>query len=284
MPDKLLIIGGFEPKGEVGILRDFSIAQQLSVASINLISSLTIQNQTDQVATTKFEAEFFQHCLNSIDLNEVYAIKVGLIINTGHLASLENFLRQAKQLHNLLIIIDPVLQSSTGYNFLNKQEDLDLFLDILKLADVLTPNYHEAEILYQNLLQQKFIGDMSHLIKALSDKLNINIILKGGHNPDASLNDNLDASTISDHLCFLDKASKSQTLEQISNTKILSSTGELTSIRGSGCIYATSLACFFIINKSGLSRINLLAAAQLAQSVVIKNLQKSNVIQTSCNN
>ena len=108
------------------------------------------------------------------------AIKIGMVsspeIVEAIARSLEKF--QAKN-----IVLDPVMVATSGAKLL-KEEAMDSLINrLIPLADVITPNIPEGEIL--SGMEIKSEDDMQKAAELIGDKYDCAVLLKGGH----SIND-----------------------------------------------------------------------------------------------
>ena len=102
---------------------------------------------------------------------------------TGILNSTPEFLAQQ---------LDPVMVATSGAALLEPDAVTALETELLPLAEVITPNIPEAEILCGHSI--KTAADMENAAKEISQKFGCNVLCKGGHN----LNDANDLLVLTD--------------------------------------------------------------------------------------
>ncbi len=165
----VLSIGGFDPSGGAGVLADCKTFEVHDVMGISATTCITIQNEN------VFEKVYWfsqQQIIEQLEiLFRVYKIeivKIGLIENFELLQNLVEFLKQQNPC--IKIIFDTVLKSSSGFDFYQNQAHQ--FLKLLNSFYLITPNYFEAQNLFQNIQPEKIIADL---------KTDCAILLKGGH-------------------------------------------------------------------------------------------------------
>ena len=113
--------------------------------------------------------------------NVIKAIKIVLekypvsVVKTGILPSLEFLNKIVAFLHsnypNIKIIVDPILKSSTGFDFI-KDSNKELFYSILKKCYLITPNLNEAILITGKKNEMEAAKEISNYC---------NVLLKGGH-------------------------------------------------------------------------------------------------------
>lgn len=164
----VLSIAGFDPSAGAGILADIKTFEQCRVYGLGVVSCNTIQ--TDHAFYTIEEIPqpiVLQQLKVILQAYQPQYIKIGLVPNV-------TFLKECLDLiHNLVpsakIIWDPILKSSTGFDFNHSYSDI---YDILKQIYIITPNWDEVMLLTGQNEAQKGAQMLSKYI---------HVYLKGGH-------------------------------------------------------------------------------------------------------
>jgi hydroxymethylpyrimidine/phosphomethylpyrimidine kinase len=175
----VLSIAGHDPSGGAGILADIKTFEAHDVLGFGVSTSITIQNEIE--FTNVYWLPFQQIKEQIKILFKVYTIdvvKIGLVENLDSLNSIIDVLISLNK--NVKIIWDPILKSSTGFNFHNNLDTEKLNIVLSKLF-LITPNLLEAELLFKTKNAEQLIGN------GFGEK--INILLKGGHSESDSAND-----------------------------------------------------------------------------------------------
>lgn len=155
----LWLIGGLDPTGGAGVLRDWATAQTLAPAfpTRTVVTVLTQQGQAPAVSQAlAVENLRFQLATGPVPS----AIKLGVVPDTL-VAVLEAFVRS----HRVPVVVDPVLNASDGGAL---GATPDALLELLRAATLVTPNLDEL---------QCFGGDAA----ALANSLGAAVLVKGGH-------------------------------------------------------------------------------------------------------
>jgi hydroxymethylpyrimidine kinase/phosphomethylpyrimidine kinase/thiamine-phosphate diphosphorylase len=214
----ILLIGGLDPQGCAGITADIQTATMQGCHAVPLLTCLTQQTSeglTDlgALSETQFMAQY-QNCVADFD---IAAIKIGLIPNAGIAQCISHIIDQ----HDVPVILDPVLASTSGGLGPDTAVQAMMTACLLPKLTLLTPNWPElAQLVGTKVetVEQVALAAQALLSKGLSACL-----VKGGHADSAWAADFFVNETTSFY-CYHDK--------------------QLKSVRGTGCILATSLACY----------------------------------------
>jgi hydroxymethylpyrimidine/phosphomethylpyrimidine kinase len=215
----VLTIAGLDPTGGAGILADIKTFEQHQVTGFAISTANTIQteNQFHHIQWTDLS-----FVLRSIEtLFENYKIKTVKIGITPSLPYLNRILSTIKLLSpTTKIVWDPVLKSTTAFEFMKVTADLD-FHKILSKIDLITPNYNEMQKLFpefeSTLLWKTTEGEAS-------------ILLKGAHN--------------------LNEIGVDYLYTQNGIHKLLPKTVECHEKHGSGCVLSASITANLALGQN----------------------------------
>ena len=165
------------------------------------------------------------------------AIKIGMVYNSEIIKVINSKLRNIR----IPIIVDPIIKATTGTILLKKDALNDYKKMIIPLADVITPNKHEAKI----LSGESNIREAAKKIQNLGAK---SVIITGA---------TISKGMISDFI--------------LENEKEYQITGKMISIinHGSGCNYSASIAVLLA------KQIPLGTAVKTAKNYVYKSIKNS---------
>ena len=175
-PVKVLTIGGSDSGGAAGLQADLKTWVALGVYGMSVVTVVTAQNSMAVTAVHPLPADFVAAQLDAV-LSDYGAdgVKTGFIGSVDLIQSVATKLRQY-QLNN--IVIDPVLVNHKGQAMFSA-EVMQAYIDhLLPLADLLTPNRREAE-----LLTGLPVNNVAEMVTAVTHLLSLgpqNIFLKGG--------------------------------------------------------------------------------------------------------
>lgn len=175
---KVLTIAGSDCSGGAGIQADVKTMSALNVYGMSVITALTAQNTTGVYEIYEVTPEFVAKQLDCIFTDiRPDAIKIGMVSNEEIIRIIAEKL---KEYDAEKIVIDPVMVS-TSKSRLIKNKAVDSLVEVLlPIADVMTPNLMEAEVLAG--IQIKSKEDMIRAAEQITRTLpDTNILIKGGH-------------------------------------------------------------------------------------------------------
>ncbi|MDX8397729.1 MAG: bifunctional hydroxymethylpyrimidine kinase/phosphomethylpyrimidine kinase [Mariprofundaceae bacterium] len=178
-----LTIGGSDSCGGAGIQADLRVFEALDVHGCSAITALTAQNhqsiiRIEATSLTQLDAE-----LQAIfDIYDVAAVKTGMLFDAERIAVIAANLQHYHLGQPL--VIDPVIQSSSGSSLLQLGAVNTLQQTLIKQCSLLTPNLDEAAILLNRSL-----GDPVEDAAALAMQFQCAVLLKGGHANTSSCRD-----------------------------------------------------------------------------------------------
>jgi hydroxymethylpyrimidine/phosphomethylpyrimidine kinase len=168
----VLTIAGFDPTGGAGVLADVKTFEQHKVYGFAINTGNTIQTENAfnriQWTTIDFVLESITTLLDNYAIS---AVKIGIMPSLDYLEQIVFCLK--KNSPAIKIIWDPVLKSSTEFEFLSLQNQTSL-IEILQQIVLITPNYNEIKHFDR---EEK---DPQKIAKFYSAYCSI--LLKGGHN------------------------------------------------------------------------------------------------------
>ncbi len=234
----ILTIGGFDPCNGAGITADVKVAEAIDVYALSVQTCVTIQNEAE---IRKIYWHDFQQIREQIDvLTDQYEYEFVKLSLTNGLRSALEIATYVKKVSDAKIIWDPVMQSSSGYEFY-KGVNADILKSILEIIYITTPNWDEMK---------RWVEGKSPTAAASQLAKTTNLYLKGGHN--------LEAIGV-DYLFYDAGKIKKFATEKVSkNLK-----------HGSGCIFATALTAFL---AKGL---DVVEASQSAKDYTFQFLESS---------
>jgi hydroxymethylpyrimidine/phosphomethylpyrimidine kinase len=220
-PPVVLTIAGFDPSSGAGVIADIKTIAAHGCFGVACITALTVQSTQGVKRVEPVSVELVEESLEELasDL-EISAVHIGML-GSGRVAeAVAGFLGRRK-LPN--IVLDPVLQSSSGARLLDSAGARVLTEKLIPLSTVVTPNVEEAAVLtglpVSEIGQMRAAAEKFHLMGAKA------VVVTGGH---------LDCPT--DLLSILGQNGPEQ--QTYKSRKQLSS-----STHGTGCAFSTAIAC-----------------------------------------
>ncbi|EJF90606.1 bifunctional hydroxymethylpyrimidine kinase/phosphomethylpyrimidine kinase [Bartonella tamiae] len=242
---RILIVAGTDPTGGAGIVRDIETAAHMRVDASIAITSVNVQDDMCVSQKHPISGEIIAHQMSAVlQAQKIDAIKIGM---TGTSDSIDAITQILTAYPVVPVIFDPVIMASSG-GYLVDNACIDAIkAKLLKHCYCVTPNLFELSRLSNSELAE------NELI-AIEQAKNIfnfgvpNILIKGGHAAGKTSND---------------------ILLNTSTQKIFTNPRINTSMRGTGCILSTAIACHIALGK------HLNTAIEEAKNYVFHLLEKN---------
>ncbi len=173
-----LTIAGSDSSGGAGIQADIKTMTAHGVYAMSAITALTAQNTTGVTDIMEASPDFLEKQLDCI-FTDIFpdAVKIGMVASSGLIQVIAGKLSfyQAKN-----IVVDPVMVATSGAKLIEDHAISTLKSELLPLADLITPNIPEAEILSDMTIVTT--ADMEKAAAHICERFACNVLLKGGHN------------------------------------------------------------------------------------------------------
>ena len=173
----VLSIAGSDSSGGAGIQADIKTILANGCFAETAITALTAQNTLGVRDIMNVTPEFLEHELDAIfeDIRPD-AVKIGMVSDKNLIKSIAKKLKQYQAKN---IVVDPVMVATSGSKLLSDDAISTLIEELIPLADIITPNIPEAEVL--SGIEIHNISDMEEAIKIISKLGSKSVLLKGGH-------------------------------------------------------------------------------------------------------
>ena len=179
---KVLTIAGSDSSGGAGIQADLKTIAAHGVYGMSVITALTAQNTLGVQGICSVDGAFVARQIDCVfeDIRPD-AVKIGMAGSAETITAIADRLQYHKAEH---IVVDPVMVATSGSRLLEK-EALDVLITrLLPMAELVTPNIPEAEILWGQPIRSH--ADMEQAGRALVKSYGCAVLLKGGHDPAAA--------------------------------------------------------------------------------------------------
>ena len=243
-PPVVLTIAGFDPSSGAGVTADIKTIAALGCYGVACISALTVQSTVGVRRVEPVDAGLVAETLTELASDiEIAAVHIGMLGSGKVVQAVADFLA-AHQMPN--VVLDPILKSSSGTDLLDAAGRRLLTEKLLPLSTVVTPNIDEASALtglpVTNPEQMRAAARKLHEMGASA------VVVTGGHLEKAI-----------DLLSFTSKRGIEQ--ELFKSVRLKSN-----STHGTGCAFATSVACHLALGR-GLPEAVLLAKAYVGAAI-----------------
>jgi hydroxymethylpyrimidine/phosphomethylpyrimidine kinase len=140
-----LTIAGSDSGGGAGIQADLKTFAANEVFGTSAITALTAQNTQGVSAIHDVPLVFIAAQIDSIFSDfDVAAVKIGMLSRAETIRIVAAELRRRNAPH---IVLDPVMVATSGDRLLNEDAVAALRSELMPLAEIVTPNLHEAAAL-----------------------------------------------------------------------------------------------------------------------------------------
>ena len=172
-----LTIAGSDSSGGAGIQADLKTMTLNGVFAMSAITALTAQNTMGVTDIVEVESDFLKAQLDAV-FEDIYpdAVKIGMVSDKELIETIAEKLIEYDAKN---IVLDPVMVATSGSKLLKDDAIGALKERLIPLAELITPNIPEAEIL--SGLKIKDDKDMQKSAKVIADNFDVNVLLKGGH-------------------------------------------------------------------------------------------------------
>jgi hydroxymethylpyrimidine/phosphomethylpyrimidine kinase len=230
-PPVILSIAGHDPSSGAGVTADVKTAAALGCYAVTCITALTVQSTRAVASVEPVKPWLVSDNLKVLDSDlPIAGIRIGMLGLGAIAAVVADFLEQ-RRFSN--VILDPVIRSSSGMPLIDDEGVEVIRRRLLPLCDVVTPNVDEAAVLTGSKPIPSGAGpgydEAAPRLLMLADELHqlgsSAVVITGGH---------LDPPN--DLLTYVEDGQRQNLI--FPGSRIVS-----RSTHGTGCAFATALAC-----------------------------------------
>lgn len=173
----VLTIAGSDCSGGAGIQADIKTIAAHGLYAMSVITALTAQNTTGVSSVSDVSPEFVKMQIDAV-FTDIYpdAVKIGMVSN---IEIIDVIVERLKYYNAKNIVVDPVMVATSGSKLLKDEAIEAVKNKLIPLADIITPNTSEAEVLSNMAIESQL--DMETSAKFISKMLNGAVLIKGGH-------------------------------------------------------------------------------------------------------
>ena len=172
-----LSIAGSDSSGGAGIQADMKTMSAHGIYAMTAITALTAQNTMGVISIQEATPDFLADQLDAV-FTDIFpdAVKIGMMANA---ALIRVIAQKLKQYHARHIVVDPVMVATSGSKLMQEDALDTLTHELLPLAELVTPNIPEAEVL--SGMRITSAEDMVAAAKHMEQAFSCAVLLKGGH-------------------------------------------------------------------------------------------------------
>ena len=254
-PPIVLTIAGFDPSSGAGVTADIKTIAAHACYGVACITAMTVQSTSGVKKVEAIDPGLITDTLEELAADvEIAGVHIGMLGTGKVVRAVADFLSAKPTGRNAgkgkarlpNILLDPVLKSSSGADLLDASGTRLLIERLIPLADVLTPNVDEAEVLTG--VKVKELDEMKTAAAKLHEMGASALVITGGH---------LEKAT--DLLSFATGRGVEQEIFKAERQRS-------NSTHGTGCAFATAMTCHLALDR-GLAEAALLAKTYVSAAI-----------------
>ncbi|HEY1264719.1 MAG TPA: bifunctional hydroxymethylpyrimidine kinase/phosphomethylpyrimidine kinase [Terriglobales bacterium] len=249
----VLSIAGFDPSSGAGVTADIKTIAAHGCYGVACVTALTVQSTQRVRRVEPLNPRLVTSTLEELGADfEISAVHIGMLGNGRVVRAVARFLERSK-IPN--VVLDPILKSSSGTTLLNRPGRKLLLDQLFPLATVSTPNAEEASVLTG--MPVKGLEDMRGAAAKLHAQGARAVVITGGEFEQAT-----ELLSVAPDSPVVGNAVPQGPIQQVFKSERQQS----TSTHGTGCAFATALACHLALGR-GLPEAVLLAKAYVSAAI-----------------
>jgi len=214
---KALTIAGSDSGGGAGIQADLKTFSAFQVFGMSVLTALTAQNSLGVHGVVNVDPPFVARQIDVVlDDFGADAVKIGMLSTAAIVRAVADRLRAHRQ---ACVVLDPVMIAKSGDPLLEPDARHALVVELLPLAEVVTPNLHEAAALAEMAVSDE--AEMEEAARRIAARGPRHVLVKGGHLKDSATDLLWDGRTL---------------------TRFPAPRIESTSTHGTGCTLSSAIA------------------------------------------
>lgn len=177
--DTALTIAGSDSSGGAGIQADLKTFAALGVYGLSAVTAITAQNSLGIEAWEPVSSDLVTAQIEAVAQDPgVKAVKTGMLPTAAVVEAVAAAIAEL-ELPNL--VVDPIVVSTSGTRLVDDEAASAIRTELLKLAEVVTPNVPEAEALSGITIRS--LDDMRTAARRIRGLGARAVVVKGGHLP-----------------------------------------------------------------------------------------------------
>ncbi len=174
---RVLTIAGSDSGGGAGIQADLKTFAANGCYGMSVITALTAQNTRGVTGIHPVPVEFVEKQIDAV-LQDIGAdaVKIGMLFSAPLIRAVADRLRVYKMDN---IVLDPVMVAQSGDRLLQDEAIEAIQSDLMPLADLVTPNLPEAQVLTGMAISSR--EDMLEAARRMAQAGVAHVLIKAGH-------------------------------------------------------------------------------------------------------
>ncbi len=270
-PPIVLTIAGFDPSSGAGVTADTKTIAAHGCYGVACITAMTVQSTAGVKRVDPVDPSVISETLEELAADlDIAAVHIGMLGSAKVVKAVADFLSGGSKgqsgssagkasLPN--IVLDPILKSSSGMDLLDAAGTRLLIERLIPLADVITPNVDEADVLTG--IRVRDLDDMKAAAAKLHSMGAKAMVITGGHLEKATdlLSFTVRTKNGAPDASFGERTPRSPEQEVFKAERQRSN-----STHGTGCAFATAMACHLALDR-GLAEAALLAKTYVTAAI-----------------
>lgn len=172
-----MTIAGSDSGGGAGLQADLKTFAAVGVHGTSAITCLTAQSPNEVRAIKAMSADFVIEQIETVwSAMPPKAVKTGMLYSAKIIEAVAEFFAKHR---NVPLIVDPVMVATSGAVLLKPSAIKAMKEKLLPLAELITPNLDEAELLSGMKLRN--VRELRDGAASLEEQFGCDVLLKGGH-------------------------------------------------------------------------------------------------------
>jgi hydroxymethylpyrimidine/phosphomethylpyrimidine kinase len=179
----VLSIAGFDPSSGAGVTADLKVFAAFGLYGMACVTALTVQSTQGVGAVEPVREETVAETLQMLAADVDFAgVKIGMLATAGACRVAAEFLEARPE---MLVVLDPVLESSSGRELLDAEGLRCLRDRLLPRVDWITPNLAELAVLTGRVVRRREqVPEAAERLRGLGAECGnerLHILVTGGH-------------------------------------------------------------------------------------------------------
>lgn len=172
-----LTVAGSDSGGNAGVQADLRTFHAYGLHGCTVFAALTAQNPGNVSAVHQVPAAFVAAQLDAVlGVYDIVALKTGMLSDCS---VIETVAEKLISCHGIAKVVDPVMVATSGVRLVGKDAVEALKKRLLPLADIITPNIPEVEVLSGVKIATG--TDIREAARRLNGEYGCAVLVKGGH-------------------------------------------------------------------------------------------------------
>ena len=157
--DSVLVFAGLDPTGAAGLSADIEATNQFGLTALPIATVLTAQNTSEVTKIHTVDCGFIEEQFRALRSDIDFQVaKIGLLGSAPQINTIANCLSDVSELR---LVLDPIVRSSSDNQLLDSSAIAAMKERLIPMAEVMTPNRSELELLAPGLDEVKAVQQLN---------------------------------------------------------------------------------------------------------------------------